>query len=54
MTMEEEHTYDDKGNISDTQYRCLTISNNQKENPLVSRSTVIENIGNEEYKLIKV
>lgn len=54
IIIEEEHTCDKEGKISDTQYSILQIINRQDENPLVKKSQVMEWTTNPIYTVEEV
>lgn len=42
MTIEEEHTYNEEGEVKDTTYRVLTVINRQDKNPLVETIDLVQ------------
>ena len=51
MTIEEEHTYDREGKITDTQYRVLQVINRQNKNPLVKKCKAQRYIASDSYTI---
>lgn len=51
ITIEEEHNYDKDGNIKDTAYRMLTITNRQDNNPLVRKTQALKRAASPTYTI---